>query len=64
MIKKRPAPFESFLNTSLKRFQRHLETAGLTTTVVEARMRGARQFVRFLLGTSAKKGEQTKGRRQ
>jgi len=54
-------PFEKFLVKALEGFERHLESEKLAPRAREHRMRGARQFVRFLLGTPARKHEKVKG---
>lgn len=54
-------PLERFLQASLKEFEQHLRGEGLKEGPIDHRMRGAREFARFLLGRPHTKGEQTKG---
>lgn len=54
------APFEQFLESALKDFERERQQAGLAPAAIEHRMRGARQFVAFLLGRPPGKGEHLK----
>ena len=53
-------PFEKFLEDALKEFEQDRKNKGLRQQPVDHRMRGARQFVRFLLGHPPDKGERTK----
>ncbi len=54
-------PFERFIEESLKEFETHLQNIGMGGAT-ESRLRGARQFARFLVGRPADKDEVTKGR--
>jgi|GraSoiStandDraft_16_1057320.scaffolds.fasta_scaffold2876649_2 hypothetical protein len=54
-------PFERFIEEALKEFEQHLRTIGMTGAR-EHRMRGARQFARFLVGRPTVKHEVVKGR--
>jgi hypothetical protein len=52
---------DKFIDQALKDFERHLQTIGLGGAL-EQRMRGARQFARYLVGRPADKDEVTTGR--
>lgn len=54
------APFDRFVEESLKGFARHLEDEDIKGAF-EQRMRGAREFALYLLGRPHKKGQRTKG---
>ncbi len=54
------APFQRFLEESLKGFEQHLRNENLKAGPIEHRMRGARQFARFLTGRPHQKGKRTK----
>ncbi|MBH0199052.1 MAG: helix-turn-helix domain-containing protein, partial [Nitrospira sp.] len=54
------APFDRFIEESLKGFARHLEDEEIKGAF-EQRMRGAREFALYLLGRPHKKGQRTKG---
>ncbi len=55
-------PFERFLDQALKDFKVHLRNERMEEGPQEQRMRGAREFVVFLLGRPHRKGEVTKGK--
>jgi len=55
-------PFEQFIEQSLKDFEVHLNTEGMTKNTKTDRMKGAREFAVFLVGRPHKKGEVTKGK--
>ncbi len=55
------SPFEGFLREALKGFEKHLKSQGLKENPIDHRMRGAREFARFLIGRPHQKWEQTKG---
>jgi transcriptional regulator with XRE-family HTH domain len=54
------APFDRFIEESLKGFARHLQDEDIKGAF-EQRMRGAREFALYLLGRPHKKGQRTKG---
>ena len=54
-------PFDKFVADALKDFEQHLRTIGINGAR-DQRMRGAREFARFLVGRPHQKGEVTKGR--
>jgi hypothetical protein len=54
-------PFERFIEETLKEFEQHLRTIGIAGAR-EQRMRGARQFARFLVGRPTGKHEVANGR--
>ena len=54
--------FEPFLSEELKKFEQHLVDIQQSRKTRGERMKGARQFVLFLLGRPADYNEQTKGR--
>jgi hypothetical protein len=55
-------PFERFLEDALKEFEQHLQRERLEAGPIKARMRGARQFARLLIGRPHRKHERTKER--
>ena len=55
------APFEQFLEDTLKEFEQHLRRQGLKDGPIDHRMRGAREYVRLLVEQPHKKHERTKG---
>lgn len=55
------APFDRFVEESLKGFSKHLQAEGLKPDPSDQRMRGAREFALYLLGRPHKKGQRTKG---
>ena len=54
-------PLEEFLEGNLKEFEKHLKTEQLKDGPIDHRVRGAREFARFLLGRPHRKNERTKG---
>ncbi|UVT21143.1 MAG: helix-turn-helix domain-containing protein [Nitrospira sp.] len=54
------APFDRFVEESLKGFALHLADENIKGAF-EQRMRGAREFALYLLGRPHKKGQRTKG---
>ena len=54
------APFDRFVEDSLKGFAQHLENEDIKGAF-DQRMRGAREFALYLLGRPHKKGQRTKG---
>jgi hypothetical protein len=54
-------PFDKFIEDVLRDFEKHLHAIGIRGAT-DQRLRGARQFARFLVGRPAKKDEVTKGR--
>jgi len=61
VVKKERAPVERLLSGALVDFEAHLQRIGMTGRVQDARLRGAREFVVFLLGRGPQKYERTKG---
>lgn len=55
------SPFGKFLSASLKDFEKHLRSIKQTEKTIDGRMRGAREFARFLVGNPASYNERTKG---
>ena len=49
------------LSESLKDFEAHLRKIGMQPSTIGQRMRGAREFARFLAGEPHNYNEQTKG---
>lgn len=56
------SPIERHLSAALREFETHLKRIGLTDRVRDARLRGAREFVVFILGRGHQKFERTKDR--
>lgn len=54
-------PFETFISQALADFELHLRKVGMTTGTVKERMKGAREFGRWLTGNPHRYGERTKG---
>jgi len=55
------APFHKFISKCLLDFQKHLEKNKTKEGTIEQRMRGAREFARFLVGEPHAFNERTKG---
>ncbi len=53
------APVERFLEDALKEFEQERQTAGPAEGARKERIRGAKQFVAFLLGRAPKKYERS-----
>jgi hypothetical protein len=54
-------PLEQFIEQNLKDFENHLKAEQLKDGPIDVRMRGAREFARYLLGRPHQKNERTKG---
>jgi len=54
-------PFKNFISKSLVDFQKHLEKNETKEGTIEQRMRGTREFARFLVGEPHAINERTKG---
>ena len=54
-------PFERFVQDTLQSFEDHLRSEGMTTNTITDRMKGAREFARYIVGRPHRKNERTKG---
>ncbi len=53
-------PFQKFVSNSLKDFENHLRSLEMKEGTVDQRMRGAREFAKFLIGEPHYFNERTK----
>lgn len=54
-------PFNGFISQALKDFASHLANEGMKKTTIDQRIRGAREFPRYLIGDAHGYGERTQG---
>ena len=52
--------FKQFIGQALKDFEKHLKRQTMTKNTIDSRMRGAREFGRFVVGEPHLYGERTK----
>ena len=53
--------FRDFISNCLRGFEEHLLGLGMSDNTITERMKGAREFARFLVGDPHDFNEQTKG---
>lgn len=54
-------PFETFISQALVDFESYLKKVGMTPGTITERMKGAREFGRWLTGNPHRYRERTKG---
>lgn len=52
--------FRDFISQALKDFEKHLKAQKMSDTTIRERMKGAREFARFLVNEPHLYGERTK----
>jgi len=52
-------PFNGFIGQALKDFESRLANEGMAKTTIGQRIRGAREFARYLIGDAHRYGERT-----